>query len=260
MALGAVVAATDCIFALVAGAGPLTALQGLGLVAFGVAGVVRTDLVARLLAPSGRVLVLAAVFAVGGLLDAGLHEHFGGVAGAIVCMTAFMCSARWVALSVAVCAAGYLGSLALHGSSAAWMAGDGRYVIAEHLINFVGNGAVALLMVTLMRRYLGSVPQRLASVRAGGPSLTPQLALAASGRPVALLPAADARTLIAPLTPTEREVVARLAAGRVPKQAAQDLTIAVATVRSRIASAKRKTGARTLDHLVAICAEAELAA
>ncbi|MCA1568878.1 MAG: LuxR C-terminal-related transcriptional regulator [Chloroflexi bacterium] len=259
MALGTVVAATNCVFALNAGAGPLAAVQGLVLVAFGVAGIVRTDVVARLLQPTGRVLVLPVLFGAGGALDAGLYEHFGGVAGAIVCMTAFMCSARWVALCIAVCAAGYLASLTLHGSSLAWMAGDGRSVLAEHLINFVGNGAVGLLMVTLMQRFLASVPQHLASVRAGGPSLTAPLALAASARHVALLPAADARTLIAPLTPAERQVLALLAAGRVPKQAAQDLTIAVPTVRSRIASAKRKTGARTIDHLVAMYTEAELA-
>ena len=37
------------------------------------------------------------------------------------------------------------------------------------------------------------------------------------------------------------------------------LAVALATVRSRIASAKRKTGARTLDQLVAMYSEAELA-
>lgn len=140
------------------------------------------------------------------------------------------------------------------------MVGDGRYVIAGHLVNFAGNAAVGLLMVALLRRFLAAAPQSLAAVRAGGRSLTPQLALAASGRHVALLPAAPARTLVAPLTHGERQVVALLATGRVPKQAAHDLSIALATVRSRIASAKRKTGARTLDQLVAMYSEAELAA
>jgi DNA-binding CsgD family transcriptional regulator len=260
LALAVVMAATDCVFALVAGAGALAAIQGVVLVAVGLAGVVRIDVAARLLRPKGRVVLLAGLFAAGGVLDAGLYEHFGGVAGALVCIAALVCAARWVALCLAVCTAGYLGGLALHGSSLAWMLGDGRYAIAGHLVNFAGNGGVGLLMVAFLRRFLAGAPLRLAAVRAGGRSLTPQLALTASGRYVALLPAADARTLIVALTHAERQVVALLATGRVPKQAARDLTIALATVRSRIASAKRKTGARTLDQLVAMYAEAELVA
>ncbi len=106
---------------------------------------------------------------------------------------------------------------------------------------------------------LGGVGAQLAAVRAGGDSLTPQLALAASGRHVAALPAADARSLIAKLTDAERVVLALLANGRVPKQAAHDLSIALPTVRSRIAAAKRKTGARTLEQLVALYATADVA-
>jgi DNA-binding CsgD family transcriptional regulator len=256
-----VVAATDCVFALVAGAGALAAAQGVVLVAVGLAAVVRVDLAARVLRPRGRIVLLAGVFGAAGTLDAGLYEHFGGVAGAMVFIAAVVGAARWVVLCGAVCVAGYVGGLALHGSSLPWMLGDGRYEIANHLVNFAGNGAVGLLMVALLRRFLADVPERLAAVRSGGRSLTPQLALAAGGgRHLALLSPADARTLIAPLTQGERQVMALLAAGRAPKQAAHDLSIALATVRSRIASAKRKTGARTLDQLVAMYSEAERAA
>jgi DNA-binding CsgD family transcriptional regulator len=259
LALVVVAAATDCVFALVAGAGPLAAVQGIVLVTLALAGVARTDVAARLLRPKGRVVILAALFGVGGAFDAGLYEHFGEVAEALVCIAALVCAARWVALCLAVSFAGYLGSLALHGGALASTAGDGGYVILAQLVTLAANGAVGLLMIALLRRFLASAPQRLAAVRAGGRSLTPQLALAAGGPHVALLPAADVRTLIAALTRAERQVVALLATGRVPKQAARDLTIALATVRSRIASAKRKTGARTLDQLVAMYAEAELA-
>ena len=260
LALAVVIAATDCVFALVAGAGALAAAQGIVLVALGIAGMVRIDVAVRLLRPRGRVVALGGVYGAVGILDAGLYEHFGGVAGAIVFISALVCSARGVALCCCVCGIGYVCSLAVHGSSLAWMIGDGRYVIAGQLINFAGNGAVGLLMIALLRRFLASAPQRLAAVRAGGASLTPQLASAASGRHLGLLPAADPGALIAPLTTVEREVVALLAAGRVPKQAANDLSIALATARSRIASAKRKTGARTLDQLVAMYVEGEHAA
>ena len=260
LALVVVVAATNCVFALLAGAGALVAVQGVVIVALGVAGAVRTDVAERVLLPKGRVVVLAGAFGIGGALDAGLYEHFGGIAGAIVCIAALVSSGRWVALCLAVCVVSYLGGLLLHGAQLAWIVGDGRYVIAGQVVNFAGNGAVGLLMIALLRRFLAGAPQQLAAVRAGGRSLTAQLALAASGRHVALLPAADARTLTAALTRGEREVMALLATGRVPKQAAHDLSIVLATVRSRIASAKRKTGARTLDQLVAMVTEGERAA
>jgi DNA-binding CsgD family transcriptional regulator len=204
--------------------------------------------------------VLAAVFGAGVILDAEFYDHFRGVAGVIVCISAFVSSARWVALCFGMCTVCYLGGLALHGETLAWMLGDGRPVITAQLVTFASNGAVGLLLIALLRRFLATGPQRLAAVRDGGRSLTPQLALAASARHVALLPSADARTLIAPLTYGERDLIALLAAGRVPKQAALDLSIALASVRSRIASAKRKTGARTVEQLVALYAEVELAA
>lgn len=257
LVLMAIVAAGNCLAALAVGAGALAAVQGGLLVALSCAGVARPDAAARLIRPRGRLVLLAALFVVAGALDSGWYEHFGGIAGALACLAALVGSARQVALCLGVSTAGYLGTLALHGYSLTWMAGDGSYVIAGQLVNFAGNAVVGVLMVALLRSFLASAPRRLADVRAGGRSLTPQLALAAAGRTVALLPAADARTLIAALTRGECDVVALLAAGRVPKQAAHDLSIALPTVRSRIASAKRKTGARTLDQLVAMYAGAE---
>ncbi len=258
LALVGILAASNCAVALLLGAGGPAIVQGLVLVAVAGAGVMRVDVAARLLRPKGRVAAAVALFGLGGLLDAGLYDWFGGVAGALVCVSALVSSRRWVALCVATGTAAYLGALALHGRGLTWMVGDGSYVIAGQLVNLAGNAAVGLLMVALLRRFLASAPQRLAAVHAGGRSLTPQLALAAGGRSVALLPAADARTLIARLTSGERDVMALLASGRVPKQAAGDLSIALSSLRSRIASAKRKTGARTLDQLVAMYAEAQL--
>jgi DNA-binding CsgD family transcriptional regulator len=260
LALVTVVAATDCLFALAAGAGAEAAVEGTVLTGLGLAAVVRTDVAARVLRPKGRIVVLAALFAVGGVLEVGLQRDFAEVAAAITCIAALISAAPWALLCCAVSAAGFLGALAVHGSSLAWMVGEGRYVVAGQLVNLAANVALGLLMIALLRRFLAEAALHLAAVRAGGRSLTPQLALAASGRHVALLPAADARTLIAPLTDGEREVVTLLASGRVPKQAARELSIALATVRSRIAAAKRKTGARTLDQLVALYVEADLGA
>jgi DNA-binding CsgD family transcriptional regulator len=52
------------------------------------------------------------------------------------------------------------------------------------------------------------------------------------------------------LTRSERRVLGLLAQGLAPKQAAWELHVAISTVRSHIAAAKRKTGARTLQQLV----------
>jgi len=254
-----VVAATDCLFALAAGGGASAAAQGIVLTSLGIAGVVRIDVAGRVLRPKGRVVLLAALFAVGGLIDVGLQNHFAEVAAAIACVAALISATRWVVLCCVVSALGFLGALALHGSSLDWMVGDGRYVVAGQLVNLAANATAGLLMIALLRRFLADGPLLLAAVRAGGPSLTPQLALAAGGRQPPLLPAADARALVAALTPAECAVLKLLAAGRVPKQAARDLSIALPTVRSRIAAAKRKTGARTIEHLVALYAESDVA-
>jgi DNA-binding NarL/FixJ family response regulator len=52
------------------------------------------------------------------------------------------------------------------------------------------------------------------------------------------------------LTRSERRVLTLLAEGLAPKQAAWELHVAISTVRSHIASAKRKSGARTLQQMV----------
>lgn len=89
-------------------------------------------------------------------------------------------------------------------------------------------------------------------VHHGGPSLASQLAAAAAGAPARLLARADPRALIAPLSAAERRVLGLLADGLAPKQAAHVLGVKLATVRSQIAAAKRKTGARTVEQLVGI--------
>jgi DNA-binding CsgD family transcriptional regulator len=60
-----------------------------------------------------------------------------------------------------------------------------------------------------------------------------------------------------PLSPSELRVVELLAAGDAPKEIAVDLGIAVATVRTHLKRAKRKTGARTLSELAGAYVAAE---
>ena len=60
-----------------------------------------------------------------------------------------------------------------------------------------------------------------------------------------------------PLTATERRVVEALASGLAPKQIAYEFGRSVATIRSHLQRAKRKTGARTLPHLAAMSVHAD---
>jgi DNA-binding NarL/FixJ family response regulator len=57
------------------------------------------------------------------------------------------------------------------------------------------------------------------------------------------------------LTAAERRVVEGLACGRAPKQLAYEIGVVLATVRTHIRNAKRKTGARTLRELAGMAAD-----
>ena len=77
---------------------------------------------------------------VGGLLDAGLYEHFGGIAGALVCLAALVGTLARSALR-AVYVAGYFGALALTASRPRWPATQLRDRGAAR--DFAGNGSSA---------------------------------------------------------------------------------------------------------------------
>ena len=215
--LMAAATASDVLFAGLASAGVPTMIVGVLFTGCAVYGLVRPDSVAGLLRRRGRALVPAALFAVAGALDPGVPGHYAEVASAIVWITAITSSTGWVALCVAVSGGGYVADLALQGHSLDWMVnGAGRDLVANQSVDLVANAGVMLLMIALLRRFVAAAPQSIAEVRGGGASLTPQLALAASGQRLAL-PRADSRALAERFTPSERRVVALLAEGRTPK-------------------------------------------
>ena len=63
-----------------------------------------------------------------------------------------------------------------------------------------------------------------------------------------------------PLTTAEARVVDALAGGMTPKQIAHEWQLALATIRTHLRNAKRKTGARTLPHLAVMSVRADRAA
>lgn len=86
--------------------------------------------------------------------------------------------------------------------------------------------------------------RELAAIRAGSYAFTRARGGATQGAPLALPPGPPGV-----LTHTERSVVEGLATGVAAKQLAYDRGVSLATVRTHIKNAKRKTGARTLREL-----------
>jgi DNA-binding CsgD family transcriptional regulator len=261
MVLTALAAATDLLFAVAGGHdAAATVAEGVLLTGLAVGGLVRADLAASLLTPRGRVTILAALFAAAGAVDPGLQSHYGEVMSAIMFISALVSSPRWVALTLAVAVLGYVGDLAVNGHSLDWMfVGAGQSSVATQVADLVLNALAGMALLALLRSFMIRIPATLAAARTDGIAVTPLLARAVVPTVQAQLPRADPRDVIEPLTTAERDVLALLAHGRAPKQAAYERGIAISTVRSHIRAAKRKTGARTLEQLVALFAEAEVA-
>ena len=151
----------------------------------------------------------------------------------------------WLSLGCAVCAA-------TGQAAAAWInraqATRSEQILDTAVFNAVGTIAVGVgisLSVATLANFLHRRPQILGQLREDG------LTGASSDRRRGRQPS-QRRLPPAPrtaLSPAELKVVALLAAGRAPKQAAADLGISVSTVRSHLKAAKRKTHARTLTEL-----------
>lgn len=151
-----------------------------------------------------------------------------------------------------------------------------RYIVVTGILNPLVIVFVALALAGVFRWVIAAAPGTLWRVRSGGPATSTGLTALFRSEPIALLDAGttagdasdpgvdpDAVPDVIPhastgpsrrglLTAPEREVVDLLAAGRVPKQIAADLDRSTATIYDRIASAKRKAGARTIEQLVVL--------
>jgi DNA-binding CsgD family transcriptional regulator len=261
MILTALAAATDWLFALAGGHdAAATVVEGALLTGLALGGLARAELAAAILRPRGRVTILTALFAATGALDPGIQSYYGEVMSAIMFIAALVSSVRWVALTLTVAVLGYLGDLAINGHSLAWMlVGTGQSTVATQVADLILNAVAGIALLALLHGFMSRIPATLAAARTRGVAITPLLAQAVAQTTPAQLPRADPRAVIEPLTVAERDVLALLAVGRAPKQAAHEKGLAISTVRSHIAAAKRKTGARTLEQLIALFAEAEVA-
>ena len=153
---------------------------------------------------------------------------------------------RTVWLCVALLEVEYAAAV-LMGHSPASLASDGA--LGATLGAMASYPVAALLFMWLrgrFTRFVARVGPTLDDIRAGAQAFTPALGSALGTMPLAL-PAAPVQ-----LTPTERSVVEGLAAGRAAKELAHTRGVSVATIRTHIKNAKRKTGARTLRELATL--------
>lgn len=179
---------------------------------------------------------------------AGIDGVVGGAYVAVslttVGIAVVVARARTVWLCVALCDLALLAAV-----TASWSPSELRE--ADELPGvigaLIGYPVAAALFLALRRRFLRfeqAIGDTLLDIRTSGRAFTPALERALAGEPL-LLPAPRAR----PLTDTERRVVEGLAAGRAPKQLAYEWGVSLATIRTHIRNAKRKTGTRTLREL-----------
>jgi DNA-binding CsgD family transcriptional regulator len=190
---------------------------------------------------------------VDGLPDATPYAVFSGTSIALAVVVA---RPRTVWLTVGVLECSYA-AVVLLDRSPAQVADSGRLsAVLGGLLGYPCAALIGLGLVSLFTRFLDRVPQTLDALRNGVPALTPALtqAVERGPRPCPQLPPPSPA---AGLTPTERRVVEGLAEGSAPKEIAYRWGVSIATIRTHIRHAKRKTRARTLSELASMAARAD---
>jgi DNA-binding CsgD family transcriptional regulator len=255
-AVAVALAATNASLAVLEPGAAYRVPEGIAFLGLAVAGLRAPAGAARVLRPRGRIALVVMTLAILIAVDATDQRTITIVAYPAIAMAAVVASRGWVIICVAVSVVGYILGFMLKDHSLTWvLTGPGEDGFANELVDLSLWAAVLLCAITTLRRCLLHAPARLEGTRSGGESLTPELAAAVRAVPVGLLERADPAAVIVPLTQAERSVLELLAGGLAPKQAARELGVRLPTVRTHIASAKRKTGARTLEQLVGLFVE-----
>jgi DNA-binding CsgD family transcriptional regulator len=190
---------------------------------------------------------------VDGLPDATPYAVFSGTSIALAVVVA---RPRTVWLTVGVLECSYA-AVVLLDRSPAQVADSGRLsTVLGGLLGYPCAALIGLGLVSLFTRFLDRVPQTLDALRNGVPALTPALMQAVERGPQPR-PQLPPPSPAAGLTPTERRVVEGLAEGSAPKEIAYRWGVSIATIRTHIRHAKRKTRARTLSELAGMAARAD---
>jgi DNA-binding CsgD family transcriptional regulator len=164
---------------------------------------------------------------------------------------------RTVWLCVALLDAGHALAIAVDKTPAELIRSGDLPGVLGALLGYPFAALIGLGLIRLFTRFLANAEPILEAMRLGAPTLTPALgeAMRRTGPAPLYLPPAPATS--SSLTAAERRVVEGLASGSAPKELAHRWGISLATVRTHIKHAKRKTGARTLPELAAMTAQAD---
>lgn len=212
----------------------------------------RRDMLALLASHPRAALLFPVPVVVAIAIDGGIESHWTPLIAVSVVIPALLGHPRIALACAGVAASGQAIAVLISATDV-----DGARVAELLLFNATGTIAaalgVALSMAVLARSIREAPAERLQEDHAlPGP---------VTRRPAALLDkTVGDDTEPAPsesLSPSELRVVELLAAGDAPKEIAVDLGIALATVRTHLKRAKRKTGARTLSELVGAYVAAE---
>lgn len=255
LGLGLMVVATS--EAIIGGASPSRIAIGAGLMGLWAAATARRQTAARLLQRPGRAALIAAAITVFVAVDGTLRSPYAAASFPVVVVAVVVESPAGVFGCLAVSVLGYLGGVLVTGPAVSRLLdGAALDTVLNTVVGFPAAAIMFFFAVRALRGILAGADAHLQSVRAGGTAVTEPLAetIRAAPRPSVLLPAGHSQPVVHRLSPAERRVIDLLAAGWRPKQVAARLGVSLPTVRSHIAAAKRKTGARTMEQLVGMAA------
>lgn len=254
--LGLWVTASSVVLAIAGGLGPQPERRiviGLLLLAMNVAALCWRDRVRDALRTRPwLVLVLTAVLASAAALDESGSGPYLAIGLTALALAVVVANAPTVWLCVAVLEVVHIGAMLLQEPE---LSGRALAGVLGHLLGYPFAAFVLLTLARLFSNFVVGAGPMLQAIRAGQPALTPALtrAIHRGARGPLLLGAAPAFDL----TPREIEVADGLANGFAAKQLAHAWGVSLYTVRTHIASLKRKTGARTLGELAAMTARTD---
>jgi DNA-binding CsgD family transcriptional regulator len=236
----------------------LTAGFGAGVVCIAALALRHSGPTVALLSHRPISLALIATHSLLGLFVVGYASIYVAVLVGLVVINTMVQGSKLALAGFVLAAGGFALGVALQHASAAtgtaFQRGDvATQWVAE--IPVIATGYLPLVMIfSVFRFWTGPAVAGITDVRDGvSDSFTPALTRAIRGPGMTpALNAPGSAVRVAALGTREREVLDLLAGGLTPQQAALELHLSIAGVRSRIAVAKRALGARTLEQSIAI--------
>jgi DNA-binding CsgD family transcriptional regulator len=191
----------------------------------------------------------AAASAVPIALDGGANSALLDVPMPLVWLAAIVASARLTIATGVTVALAFLGaSLAAGLTPSELVSGSHSYGVITNALDAPLLAVAGILLAGTFRALLARGDAWLEHVRRGALASTPAIGKLILGQdPLLLLPGTSST-----LTDSERAVVDMLAEGLAPKEIAALRGTKESTVRFQIKQAKKKTGTRTINQLVAI--------